>query len=349
MLTGTQTTTNRFTIKDIVRSLIVVTVINLFFMMISCRSCFTDLGRFIEFYTYGCLIGFSIYYPAAFFNTWLSKKVDWLNRPWHALGLVTIGNVVLTFFVLLVINCILFGLMKGQSFTSALSNFELASFLITLLITLFITSLFQGAAFLKVWKESMINSERLKQATLNAQFETLNSQVNPHFLFNSLNVLSALIHKDADKAEHFIQELSNVYRNLLDTRKEEVISLKRDIESLQSYMTLLKMRFGERLVIEMDLEPSEDEYVVPFALQMLAENAIKHNVASSENPLVIRFYKTDSNIVVENNILLKEHGVESRGIGLKNISERYFLLNKSEIVVEDSGSMYKVSLPLIED
>jgi len=127
---------------------------------------------------------------------------------------------------------------------------------------LLITAIFQAANFLNVWKISLVETEKYKNAQLSAQYQTLTSQVNPHFLFNSLNVLSSLVKKDPEKAESFIQQLSNVYRNILDVRNEELISIQQELATLKAYLFLIETRFGERIRMDVQIDTKEDEYLV---------------------------------------------------------------------------------------
>ena len=223
------------------------------------------------------------------------------------------------------------------------------NYVFSTLITLVITTIYQAAFFLSTWKATLIQQEQLKSANLTAKYEVLNAQVNPHFLFNSLNVLSALVKRDPDAAEGFIQGLSEVYRYVLEVRGEQTVSLERELHALDAYANLVLMRFGEsRLRINVSIVPQAGDLVVPLALQMLIENAVKHNGATRKTPLVIEVARQGAHIVVSNNKVPLFEAVESRGIGLANIRERYGLALGQEVMIEDSADTYAVRLPLFK-
>lgn len=222
------------------------------------------------------------------------------------------------------------------------------SFLISLTITFFVSAFMHGRSFLTNWRTSLIEAEKLKKDHIAAQYETLKNQVNPHFLFNSFNVLTTLVHKDADLAEQFVRQLSNVYRYVLDSRDKEVVPLEMELKQLEAYIFLMKIRFGESLKIDIKPVFTEGVSVAPLTLQMLVENALKHNEVSKSNPLSIEvFQEGEDYIVVKNLIQLKNSVGESTGVGLENIRSRYkFLSDKAVIVLQEEG-FFMVKIPII--
>ena len=176
-----------------------------------------------------------------------------------------------------------------------------------------------------------------KRKVFVAKYESLKSQVSPHFLFNSLNALTNLVYEDQDKAAKFIKQLSEVYRYVLDTRDKEVVSMEEEKNFLNSYLFLQQIRFGDKLKLEVNLDETRSR-IAPLVLQMLVENAIKHNVISEENPLHINIYVKDGFIVVENNLQKKSVMLdESPGIGLDNIAKRYEFLSDKKVEVIEEG------------
>jgi LytS/YehU family sensor histidine kinase len=181
-----------------------------------------------------------------------------------------------------------------------------------------------------------------------AQYESLKSQVNPHFLFNSLNALTNLVYEDPDKAAKFIKQLSQVYRYVLDTRAKELVPLEEELQFLKSYLYLQEIRFDGNLKIYLKLDATKG-HVAPLALQLLVENAIKHNVVSHDEPLAIHLYEQEGFVVVENVINKKMLlGEESSGLGLENIKQRYTFLSNQPVVITDSDGKFTVKLPLVE-
>ncbi len=336
-------------IKRILIGFLVCLAVSIFFMFLSCKNCFTDLETMVKFLLISMLWGMSLFLSCAYSNQWLAKKINWLERPWTSFFIVFTANIIVTVLVVSIVAYVQIVWISGNTFDIFWKNLTFNNYAFTLIVALFITSIFHSAGFLSVWKESMLNAERLKQAHLQSQLETLNSQVNPHFLFNSLNVLSTLVRKDVDKADQFIHQLATVYRNLLDTRTEECVTLKRELKSLESYQALLETRFGDRLQIVQELPANENHFIVPFALQLLLENAVKHNSSTKDKPLVVKMYIEGDFICVENNKQALVHEVSKGGIGLKNLHDRYHYLNEGKIKVEEDNQNFKVSLPLITD
>ncbi len=217
----------------------------------------------------------------------------------------------------------------------------------SLAITFVISLFLHGREFLIQWKNAAIDAERFEKESVSAQYESLKNQVNPHFLFNSLNALTNLVYEDPDKAARFIKQLSDVYRYVLDSRGKELVPLEEELKFLESYLFLQRIRFGNKLRITVSLEGIVSA-VAPLALQMLIENAIKHNVISEEDPLDIRVYAEQSHLVIENNLHLKTViPDESPGLGLENIRKRYEFLGHGKIAVVNSNGKFIVKLPIV--
>ena len=198
------------------------------------------------------------------------------------------------------------------------------------------------------WQATALEAEQLKKSHLQSQLEGLKSQVNPHFLFNSLNSLSALIYKDPDKAGTFLDEMSKVYRYLLRTNENELIPLKAEVQFLDSFFHMLKTRYEEGIKLNVHIQEQHLDYLIPpLTLQMLIENAVKHNVISRDRPLQIDVFTDLSHVLtVSNNIQKKSTKVLSNGIGLQNIISKYHLLNQSEVLIKNDEKFFTVELPL---
>ncbi|WP_420149405.1 sensor histidine kinase [Spirosoma sp.] len=199
------------------------------------------------------------------------------------------------------------------------------------------------------WTETLQQTERLKKINLQSRLESLKQQVNPHFLFNSLNTLSSLIDNDPDKAEQFVEELASVYRYLLHTNEAELTSLQTELTFINSYFHLLKTRYGNG--IDLHVAISDDfqaAQLPPLTLQMLVENAVKHNIILPDQPLSIRI-ETDTNgrLVVANNVQRKNSRVLSNGVGLANIATKYQLLGHGNLEILDEPAAFTVTIPLI--
>jgi len=212
------------------------------------------------------------------------------------------------------------------------------------------TSLNEGAAFYEKWRKMTDEAENLKKENLQTQLEGLKDQVNPHFLFNSLNSLSSLISEDPEKAEKFLNEMSKVYRYLLRTNEEGLTTLDSEMQFIHSYFHMLKTRYGTGLDMETKIDDHYLKYQLPpLTLQMLVENAVKHNVIMKKSPLKILIMTTNSGkLVVSNNLQKKDSVVLSNKVGLTNIINKYRLMKREEINVRNDGKEFVVVVPLIQ-
>lgn len=199
-------------------------------------------------------------------------------------------------------------------------------------------------------RQMEFENEFLKRENLNARHEALKQQVNPHFLFNSLNTLKSLVKRDAVHAVNFTSELSSVYRYMLLHQDKKVVALRDEIEFSKSYVYLLKIRFGD--AINTRIEVSEDfldSLMPPNTLQLLIENAVKHNALSIKKPLSISISTIDSFLIVKNNFQPKSSKAESSNLGLDNIRSRYMLINGKEIIIQQKEDCFQVMLPIIKE
>ncbi|WP_109832498.1 sensor histidine kinase [Reichenbachiella versicolor] len=221
---------------------------------------------------------------------------------------------------------------------------------ISLIAGIIISSFYVGNDFFEKWKESVRQNEELKNQQIRTQFEVLQNQMSPHFLFNSLNTLTTLIEEDQKVAVDFTQTLSEVYRYILRNKERELVSVHEELEFCKSYVYLLKMRYPENLLVDIkvDLE-SRQKYVAPLTIQMLLENAIKHNMISKIAPLNIEVYIDQiGEIVVKNTLQIKKSLEKSTKTGLDNIRKRYQFLGDREIKVVTSQKYFRVAIPLIQ-
>jgi LytS/YehU family sensor histidine kinase len=199
-------------------------------------------------------------------------------------------------------------------------------------------------------KDSVEEKEMLKRESLQAQLNALRTQVNPHFLFNNLNTLSSLIPENPKHAVDFVQQLSKVYRHILDVKDEKSIFLKEELDVLNAYTFLLQTRFGKNLAVNINIPDEKlEKKIVPLSLQILMENAIKHNIVSADKPLHIDVFAENGSLILSNNLQVKNQINESTGIGLDNIRNRYKLLGDKEVKVTEDDNSFTVSIPLIEN
>lgn len=220
----------------------------------------------------------------------------------------------------------------------------------TLFCTIMIIAIYESIFFSTQLRRSIQETEQLKRESLKAQLDALRTQVNPHFLFNNLNTLVSLIPENPKHATDFVQQLSKVYRHILEVKDEKSILLKDELNVLKAYAFLLQTRFGDHLTVNINVpEEKLDKKIVPLSLQLLMENAIKHNIVSGDKPLHINIFSENGSLVVNNNLQMKNQISESTGIGLDNIKNRYKLLGDKTVKVTETQTNFTVSIPLIEN
>ncbi len=222
-------------------------------------------------------------------------------------------------------------------------------FLVGFAVNLVFSTLWEALYIMDKHKESIAEKELLSQMSVEQEFDVLKSQVNPHFLFNCFNTLSSLINEDAKKAEVFLDELSKVYRYLLRNNESGLSTLANELKFIESYSRLLKTRHGDAVQIQVESNSRYDNYMLPsLSLQMLVENAVKHNVLSKNKPLIIEIFLVAGNkLVVNNNLQLRTKKGPSNRIGLDNIRTKYKLLGQNGFHVMQDAKNFTVVLPLI--
>lgn len=308
-----------------------------------CTSCFNEWGIALGAMTISAIQWVLLWQGNAHVSNYLSYRIPWLENPSKRFIWGVVGVVVYTPSVVYALYIVL-----KYGFNIDMGDIEW-TLLISIGITFVISFFLNSVEFLKNWKKASLDAERLKKEQMEAKYETLKNQVNPHFLFNSLNALTNLVYEDQDQAAKFIRELSKVYRYVLDTRSQEVVSLKTELEFVNSYLFLQKIRFDEKLQFNISIEGFEQKMLPPMAIQMLLENAIKHNVIAEEEPLVIYIeIENRDKLVVRNNLQKKNIPMEeSSGMGLSNIKSRYEFLSPTPVEVIDGPNEFIVKIPLL--
>lgn len=219
----------------------------------------------------------------------------------------------------------------------------------TLFCTIMVIAIYESIYFMNELRTSVQAQESLKRESLDAQLDALKTQVNPHFLFNNLNTLASVIPEDPAKAVAFVQQLSKLYRHILEVKDETSIPLREELDVLRAYVFLLKTRFGDNLEVNIKVPDEKlEQKIAPLSLQILMENAIKHNIVTSSRPLNIEVFTQNGSLLVSNNLQVKNQLNESTGIGLENIRNRYRLLGNRNVEVTNNGNSFTVSVPLIQ-
>ncbi len=312
------------------------------------------IGVFIEgfkvfeywdtYFLYSSIIGMSLWVGNEAFSRLVDKKYSWLEYPFRKLVLRLAFSLVYSTFVMVILYMFIWFFVYHKPDLSNFFEYNRFAFLIFYAATIIVMLIFHSIGFFRSWQAAALNEEKLKKESISLQLQALRSQVDPHFLFNSLNTLTSLIETDSQKAINFVKQLSDMFRYMLDRDSKEMIDIKAELDFVKAYIFLQKMRFGDNLQVDISLNDN-NFYVLPVSLQMLIENAIKHNEISAEFPLLITIKNENDYIVVTNKIQPKMLEIPSKGIGLQNLIVRYKFFTEHEIVIISDDKLFKIKLP----
>lgn len=223
-------------------------------------------------------------------------------------------------------------------------------FLQNLFISILVAMIYELTYFYARWNQSNLEAEKLKTEQIVTQLESLKNQISPHFLFNSLNTLAAIIPENQDQAVRFTEKLSEVYRYILQYKDKELVTLRTELDFIRSYLFLLQIRYPYNLEVSYNIaESAMNNHIAPLTLQILVENAVKHNVISKSEPLHIEIYTNEEGrVVVENRLNLKTLALNSTKTGLENIRKRYHYLSEKSVEIIQNQHIFQVSVPLIQ-
>ncbi|MCG9792420.1 histidine kinase [Flavobacterium algicola] len=299
-------------------------------------------------FLYTMLYGLSLYYVNAilymFLDTFFEKDKYTLKR-------ILVGfssSLVVTLFVIFSLRIFEDVLIEGRTLTTFLNNESVSNYVVALIVSFFVLLGIHGLYFYKAYNENKVKEQKIIAGTASAKFESLKNQIDPHFLFNSLNVLSSLIEENPENAQLFTTSLSKIYRYVLEQKDKDLVSVEEELAFAKTYMNLLKMRFENSLFYEVPTVVSNSEAkVVPLSLQLLLENTVKHNVVSEKRPLHIRIYMKDGYLIVENDFQKKEVLQSRQGVGLQNIINRYHLVTDRKVLIQQTEKVFAVQLPIL--
>ncbi len=310
-------------------------------------GCFGTWEEAIETALFGTLACLILWEGNGRLTHVLNKKWPWLDNPVKRFGWGVFVSMVFTNSAILLFTTSFFYVFYGivPKNIQWLWPTMIYSTVVTALITLFLHS----REFLFKWRDATQREEALKREQLNSQYLSLKNQLQPHFLFNSLSALTTLVHQDPAKATSFIQQLSSMYRYILEYSEEKVVPLAEELVFLRSYLFLMQIRFGNNLRVNIQVPEHSAWMVAPLTLQLLAENAIKHNEVSGAFPLEIelRIDEIDQKLRISNPIKLRQIPRESTGVGLSNIRARYQMISDREVEISQVDGTFTVTLPLL--
>lgn len=335
-------------VKNIITAISIGLVVYFIGKMMSGGFHYNNINEFFMDLLLYELYAFVLGFVNMTFHDLLSRR-SW--KPGTMIKKVVIGmfgSVVLTLIGLFFLRMFTVVVYLGKSLDWFLANDKFEDYQFGLWITLTIVITYHLIYFYNEYQKNKIKEQKVIAHTANAQFESLKNQIDPHFLFNSLNVLSSLIEENAENAQKFTVSLSKIYRYVLEQKDKELVSVEEELSFAKTYMNLLKMRFENSIDFEMPTyENIEDFKVVPLSLQLLLENTIKHNAASEAKPLNIKIFIENKYLVVQNNLQKKEVLQNRKGVGLQNIVNRYAILSQRKVLIEQSEERFLVKLPIL--
>ncbi|MDC6352256.1 2TM domain-containing protein [Zeaxanthinibacter sp. PT1] len=313
------------------------------------------MGRSIElndrFWTgvgYNFLYSVVLTFINGSFFQYLNHRVSWGNYKRFRLWIGIFGSILLTMLGIFLIRVFVEVTIGGESWNQFIATEKRIHYLIALIIALVASMIFHAFYFYKHWQESKVKEQKIIAGTASAKFDALKNQLDPHFLFNSLNVLTSLIEEDPKMAQNFTTSLSKVYRYVLEQKHKDVVSLGEELQFAKTYVSLLKMRFEDSIVFEIpEKAENPDAKLVPLSLQLLLENAVKHNVVTASRPLLIKVYEENGVLVISNNLQPKQVVKKSSGVGLHNIRQRYEILSSRKMEIDQTHDSFIVKLPLL--
>lgn len=258
------------------------------------------------------------------------------------------SSFVVTLFIIFLLQIFINVVIDGNTFQTYWADEKPANYVFATVMTFIVLLCFYTFYIYKAYNENKVKEQKVIAGTASAQFESLKNQIDPHFLFNSLNVLSSLIEENPDNAQKFTTSLSKIYRYVLEQKDKELVPVEEELAFAKTYMNLLKMRFENSISYEVPTGfDNLEAKVVPLSLQLLLENTIKHNVVSEKKPLHIKIYIENNYLIVANNLQKKEVLQDRKGVGLQNIVNRYALISERKVLVDETQNEFKVKIPIL--
>jgi len=330
-------------LRDLVIAFLIGAFVTYFFMG---NGLFSSFGHFFRNCLFGFILTISIWKGNSFLGHYIVSKFPWEKNPMLTLAVEILVSLVYTTLAIIVINVIFYKFVFRVSIEDHFREF-LTQMVIDMGVALLIITLFYVKSFFIFWRKAAVNEEKFKQEALQLQYETLKSYVNPHFLFNSLSVLSSLVEKDVAKSQLFIRQLSDIYRYVLEQKGKELVPLETELNFAQSFIDLNKIRHGKNLSVEVNID-NKSGYIVPLSMQILLENAFKHNIIPEEQPLDVKVWRDHDYVIVQNRIRKRKTIESNGGTGLETIARQLeFLTSRSLLICSDDG-FFTVHIPVLD-
>ncbi|MBN2613505.1 MAG: sensor histidine kinase [Bacteroidales bacterium] len=310
------------------------------------KDMFNSLERLIKGWSYGFVLGLCFWQGNEFISGAAGRRLNWRKNAQKA-NTITILLIFIYGLIISIIIPFVYYKYVFQVPSNRLIGHILGSGFVGLTINFIIVGAYYSQYLAKYWMKSIQSEEKLKQESLMARYEALKNQVNPHFLFNSLNTLTGIVEKDQQMAIKYIKKLADIYRYVLEQKEKETVKISEELEFINDFIYLQKMRHGEGLIFKPEIETTEG-LVAPLSLQILVENAIKHNVVSNEQPLLIELKEDNEFYILKNNLQKRKSVQPNAGTGLENLIRRYEYLTEKKPEIIQAGDEFIVKLPKIE-
>ena len=307
-----------------------------------------DYGVLWKEYYINLMYSVIIYMANAYLFIYLLKKFDRKLFGPKNFPVSIVGTVTVSFAALFLSRSVHRIVLEGMSVQEFWAKESLGYYWVSVVIIIVVAAIFYAFFYYKYRQESKFKEQKIIAGTASAKFDALKNQLDPHFLFNSLNVLTSLIEENPQQAQKFTTSLSKVYRYVLEQKNKDLVSVDEELQFAKTYVRLLKMRFEDSIVFEIP-EASQDPEakIVPLSLQLLLENAVKHNVVTAAKPLHIKVFEENGGLVVHNNLQEKQTVKKSSGVGLRNIQQRYGILTDKTVEIEKTDVIFSVRLPIL--
>ncbi len=307
-----------------------------------------SFDNIVQQITISFIFSFGLTLVNSYFYDGMNLRYSWENDPKKRLFIGAIGSFVLTILTFGLLRYLIHFYFNRVSFIEFFRNEDFGSYITAIVITIIALLFTHAFYFYRALQKREIKEQKIIAGTASARFDALKNQLDPHFLFNSLNVLTSLIEEDPRQAQRFTTSLSKVYRYVLEQKNKDLVTVDEELQFAKTYVQLLKMRFEDSIDFEIPENSDNPEAkIVPLSLQLLLENAVKHNVVSSSRPLRLKVHEEGDMLVVSNNLQEKQVVKKSSGVGLQNIKQRYGILTDREVHIKKTNTQFSVTLPML--
>lgn len=307
----------------------------------------TDGKQLLIEFGYNQMYSVVLYMANALFIIFLLKRYKGELFKTNNLSKGILGGIAITVASLFFLRLFTEIIIEGESLSEFIAGEHIQYYYVSFIISALVTAIFYGVYYYRYTQERKVKEQKIIAGTASAKFDALKNQLDPHFLFNSLNVLTSLIEENPEAATKFTTSLSKVYRYVLEQKNKDLVTVAEELKFAELYMSLIKMRFEDSIVFTIDTISNPEAKVVPLALQLLLENAVKHNQVTPSKKLHIRITEENGNLVIKNNVQPKQVIKESSGVGLRNIRQRYYILTNRPVTIQQNEKEFSIAIPML--